>query len=177
MALIVEDGTGLANAESYGSVADADAYFAARGSPTTWTALLEPAKEQWLRQGTEFMDLEFGSRWKGRRVTQDQALDWPRWNVTDRDGFTIGSDTVPIQLARATFETAHRMAIDGSDLMPDLDTSANIKRERIEVGPIELDTTYAGSSDQQAQLVKIEKMIRDLVTFLGASGVAHNIRA
>ncbi len=36
MALIVEDGTGLANAESYLSVADADAYFLAHGNPSDW---------------------------------------------------------------------------------------------------------------------------------------------
>lgn len=177
MALIVEDGTGLVDAESYASEAAADLYFAARGNPLTWTTLTTAQKEQWLRQGTEFMDLEFGARWKGRRVTQLQALDWPRSGVNDESGFTIGSDSVPIQLERATIEMAHRQAIDQTDLMPDLDTSANIKRERLEVGPIELDTTYAGSSNQQAAFVKVEKMIRELVTFLGASGIAVNIRA
>jgi len=36
MAFVVEDGTGLANATSYLSVADADAYFADRNNPAAW---------------------------------------------------------------------------------------------------------------------------------------------
>ena len=39
MALIVEDGTGLANAESYVSVADATTYHTNYGN-TAWTAII-----------------------------------------------------------------------------------------------------------------------------------------
>lgn len=39
MALIFEDGTGRADADSYCSVADADAYLAARGRNATWATL------------------------------------------------------------------------------------------------------------------------------------------
>lgn len=44
MALEVEDGSGKANADSYISVADADAYFAARGI-TLWATMQEVEKE------------------------------------------------------------------------------------------------------------------------------------
>ena len=43
MALTVEDGTGLVNADAYISVADADTYFLASAN-ATWAAATSPAK-------------------------------------------------------------------------------------------------------------------------------------
>ena len=45
MALVVEDGTGLPDAESYVSVADCKSYLDARGR-TAWGQLTEPEQEQ-----------------------------------------------------------------------------------------------------------------------------------
>src|SRR5690606_27756416 len=77
MALIVEDGTGLPNAEAYISVADADSYFAKRGN-SAWAALTVDAKEVALRLGADYMAAVYGPRWCGERLTDTQALDWPR---------------------------------------------------------------------------------------------------
>jgi hypothetical protein len=56
MALIVEDGTGRADAESYVSVADADTYHANRGELRRGRrSAPPPSKEQLLRQATEYM--------------------------------------------------------------------------------------------------------------------------
>ena len=45
MAIIVEDGTGLANANSFISVAGADAYWAEVTTPALWNAANTAAKE------------------------------------------------------------------------------------------------------------------------------------
>ena len=66
MALIVEDGTGLETAESYASVAQADARLAALGM-TNWATLTTTEKEQALRRATVAMVQFFGGRWKGAR--------------------------------------------------------------------------------------------------------------
>lgn len=54
MTLVVEDGSIVSGAESYASVAQADAYFAARGI-TIWSPLLDAEKEQALRRATDYM--------------------------------------------------------------------------------------------------------------------------
>ena len=54
MSLIVEDGTGMETAESYASVAQADARLAALGM-TNWATLTTTEKEQALRRATVAM--------------------------------------------------------------------------------------------------------------------------
>jgi len=68
MPLIVEDNTGLANAESYISVADADVYLANMGR-TSWAAATTAAKEIALRKATQYIDTAYSFR--GARVRGD----------------------------------------------------------------------------------------------------------
>lgn len=77
MALIVEDGTGLPDAEAYASVAFCDDYFAARGN-TAWAAMGTPTKEAALRLGCDYMEAVYAQQWAGRRTSATQALSWPR---------------------------------------------------------------------------------------------------
>ena len=128
--LIVEDGSIVAGAESYCSVADADAYHTARGN-TAWTGE-NAAKEALLRKATDYMVQVYALRWKGDRVSEDQALDWPREGVV-AFGFEIPSDAMPEAVVKACAELALR-ALSG-DLTPDL--TRRTLREK--VGPIEVE--------------------------------------
>jgi hypothetical protein len=150
MALIVEDGTGKADAESYISVADATAYHAARGN-AAWAALASDAvREQMLRKATDYMEQAYSERWKGERATTDQALSWPRSGVHGVD-----SDVVPSAVSRACAELALR-AISG-DLAPDL--SGQVKSET--VGPISV--TYADGARQQVKFQAVDSMLSALL--------------
>ena len=72
MSLIVEDGSGLAAAESYISVVDADAHHASRGTAeASWVGLDTDIKEQCLRRATDFMLETYRGRWKGVMVKPD----------------------------------------------------------------------------------------------------------
>jgi hypothetical protein len=64
MALIVESGIGLPDAESYVSVAEADAYFAAYPNDA-WDGDINE-KEIAIRRATSDLDLVFGSELAGR---------------------------------------------------------------------------------------------------------------
>jgi hypothetical protein len=75
MTLIVEDGTGKPDAESYASAADLVMY--ARKFGVTIPAD-EVAQEALLRRSALAMD---GMSWKGRKMDGDQALAWPRRGV------------------------------------------------------------------------------------------------
>lgn len=127
MALIVEDGTGLANAESYVSVAEATTYHADRGN-AAWAAIAtDTIREQLLRKATNFMSQNYRMRWASFRVTVAQALDWPRAWVALRDApYGYGSfsayvpnNVVPVEVRRACAELA--LLANSGDLNPPLE--------------------------------------------------------
>lgn len=128
MPLVVEDGTGLANAESYISVADADARHAAFGN-SAWSGD-NAAKEAALRRATAYIEQTYRGRWTGRRMTSVQALSWPRYDVV-ADGFLVPSSVVPDDVANAVADLAARALT--SDLAPD-QTRGLIRKK---IGPIE----------------------------------------
>lgn len=166
MSLIVEDGTGLATAESYISVTAADTYFLNRNN-AVWAALQTPAKEAALRKATDYMLQAYRVRWAGMRNVATQALDWPRRYVPNRDvpqmygpspafyDFT----SVPVTVANACAELALRAS--AADLSPDL--TAQVKSES--VGPISV--VYADGARQDTHYKAIDAM---LAPFLKAGG-------
>lgn len=154
MALVVEDGTGLAAAESYASVAAADAYWSGRiHTPisSTWLIATTAQKESALREATSWLEAEFGQRWIGRRESAEQALSWPRTSsiadedgtypaLADAEGFTL--DPIPGELSAATISLAGS-ALQGSSgaspgsLLADASSAAGIKRQK--VGDVEVE--------------------------------------
>jgi hypothetical protein len=73
--LIIEDGTGKPDAESYASAADLVMYAVKFGVTIPAD---EPAQEALLRRSALAMN---GMTWKGRKMDSDQALAWPRRGV------------------------------------------------------------------------------------------------
>jgi len=75
MTLIIEDGTGKPDAESYASAEDLILYACRFGVAIPAD---EPAQEALLRRAALAMD---GMTWKGRKSNSEQALCWPRRSV------------------------------------------------------------------------------------------------
>lgn len=100
--LIVEDGTGLATANTYVSLADVELYFEDRGI-TAWTGT-DALKEAALIRATFALDGLYGTKWYGDRSSSTQALDWPRTNAWDKDGY--GLTGVPYKVVYACCEAA-----------------------------------------------------------------------
>ncbi len=111
MALTVETGTGLPNADSYITLADARIYAANYG-------LTLPANdaeaEIALRQGCQYIELQEG-RYSGSRVSTSQALAWPRADASNSVGVDYPDNAVPIQLGRAQVAAAAEFA-KGTDV-------------------------------------------------------------
>jgi len=150
MALEVEDGTGKSTAESYISVADASNYHTVRGN-TAWAALATDAlREAALRKATDFMRQVYRSRWQGYKVNEDQALDWPRYDV-EVEGYAIDSDIVPTEIKNACAELALRAS--AADLNPDL--TQGVAREK--VGQIEVE--YDKASPQFTRYRAIDALL------------------
>lgn len=74
MALTVEDGTGVANADSYVSLQDFRDYAAARGVSLPAE---DAAAEQKLRAAMDYLAM-YDRRLIGNKVAPDQDLSWPR---------------------------------------------------------------------------------------------------
>jgi len=164
MAIVIEDGTGKADAEAYISVADADAFHAARGN-NLWGTLSESEKEQSLRRGTDYLMGAYRLRWKGFRVSSIQSLDWPRVGVCV-DGYDVDSGNVPAAVSRACAEIAFKAA--QGELAEDLERG--IVREKI--GPME--TEYDKNSPQHKRYRSIDLM---LAPYLSGSGNISLVRA
>lgn len=168
MALVTEDGTGLATAESYQSVADADTYWSLRASDpqfATWDASSTAEKEEALRVSTQEVDAENSETWKGTKGSSAQALDWPRVNAFDANGYAFSSVALPTELVSYTAERAARYRSNIlTGLIPDVDAPAGgITREKLKAGPVELDTTYAGSASPIKQYPKLTALLSGLV--------------
>ncbi len=149
MALIVETGEGLPDADSYVSLDDAIAYHAAQGN-TAWAAatVTDEQREVALRRATAYVDSRY--RFRGSPLTVVQALEWPR----EGPGLIWPNRRV----IHATCELALR-ALAGP-LYADVAAEGRIKSET--VGPIKTDyaepvnggqTRYAVTDDLLAPLL------------------------
>src|SRR5512136_1405007 len=83
LTLVKEDGTGKADANSYASVTDGDAYFEGHLYATAWTAATSGTKAAALIMATRLVDTQF--QFNGFRAHETQALQWPRERCPDPD--------------------------------------------------------------------------------------------
>lgn len=172
MALVKEDGTGLPTANAYADASFADTYHASRGH-SAWTdaSITTADKDAALVRASDHIDRVYGRRFRGRKLTKDQAMEWPRTDAFDDDGFALnGTDAVPRQLQKATAEYALRALLvgvltpDGPPVVPaqslqlgatnvvSTDPTGAITSLREKVGPLEVRTTYATPKNESEML-------------------------
>lgn len=129
MALVVEDGTGIAGANSYVSAADCADYAATHGLTFTANAAGDAA----LVRGTDWLDATYISRWPGTRAHgRNQGLQWPRAGATDIEGYAIASTEVPMEVIDACCEAACREFKAAGSLAPDVTPNAIIQSASVE---------------------------------------------
>lgn len=109
MAIIVEDGTGLSNSNSYATIAESNTFLALNvNAGAYWEDLDEDIKTQVLIMATAYLDqLVY---WYGQKTVPASALRWPRENVKDLDGILIGENVIPQNLKRATVDLAYSLS-------------------------------------------------------------------
>lgn len=162
MALVVEDGTGLANADSLVSVSQIDAYSAAHYESThvlsiAWAALISGNKDIKARQGYAWMEEHLGRSWRGVRASDTQALDWPRADVEDIDGNALDNDEIPNAVQNLQCEMSMRAAYE--DIRPDLDEDAAKTQEAVSVGSLSVSTSYMGGATGEKDYVFARRMV------------------
>ena len=136
--LIVENGTGLTNANSYASVAEFKTYATDRGL-TESLALSDAVIESSLIKASDYLEANYYDAWKGTPTNIGQSLAWPRDGVYI-DGVLLADNVIPQKLKNANIELAIRAGA-GSELLPD--EGQRVKREKVDVLEVEYNENYS----------------------------------
>jgi hypothetical protein len=99
-------------ANSYVTVAEADAYFGAVLYADAWAAATATLKARALISATLRLEQE---EYLGRRTTEEQALAWPRVGVRGESGYIVQDDIVPTRIKRAQMKLA--LVLLGEDIL------------------------------------------------------------
>lgn len=137
MTLIIEDGSIVANADSYINVADTitflNSYYSEYDEEAAaFLGLSTSRQEVILRQSTYVLDRRYRERWKGYKNVQTQSLDWPRSDVNDEDGWAIPTDSIQRRILRAEVEIAKRVA-NSVDIFEDQSRGGRVQSEKVDV--------------------------------------------
>lgn len=167
MALIVEDGTGLAQADSLFSLAEADLYFSERAVPA-WGAATIGAKEAAARQAADYLGFAYG--WRGERAWLRQRLCWPR------TGFDL---ILANQVPREVREAAMLLALEAlsTSLLQERPTERIVESEMRELAGVgRTETRFAvprAEGSNVPRFANVDALLADLITGLrSARGVA-----
>lgn len=144
---------GGASANSYVTVAEADAYFATSFGRTAWGSASAANKEIVLIESTRLLDLLVS--WKGYVKSDTQALRWPRTYVPNIDGRYISDSIVPKDVKNAVFELAYSLLSNGG-----FQASEN-ELAKVKVGPVSIDFSDTVKSNG------LPKMVRDMIARWG----------
>lgn len=189
VAIVVEDGTGLANSNSYAAVGDADTYFTNVGNASWFTdpsgnPVTSDAKASALIRATKWLDGRYRGRYPGyRTIGRAQALEWPRVGAYTYDpdngrsnayagglgyyqssqylfGYNyLASNIVPREIIAATFEGAARELGTYGALAPDLERGGAI--HQIKAGTAEV--TYEAGANPNTLFQVVDLILASLL--------------
>lgn len=169
--LIVENGSGLPNANSYCDLDYALEYCTMKGY-TSWQSLSETQQKVFIIRGTEFVDNFYN--WRGRKGTSSQALSFPRIDLYDDDQYLIHG--IPEKLKKACLEAAFLNSTSGSDtLFTTKDENGAIKRQKVD----SLEVEYFSNQQNETNQTTVDytsiydilnKLLKGLYKEKGATG-------
>lgn len=119
------------DANSYASVAEADAYHETHLYASAWTSETDERKKAALVWATRMLDNEL--EFNGWPTTVEQKLRWPRQGIWTRDNIDVDEDTIPEFVQFATAELARLLLVQDRTAEPDTKGFSAIR-----VGPISL---------------------------------------
>ena len=165
MALTVETGEGLANAESLVTLAEVRAFALSRGQTVSAT---DTTLEAQIRLAHDYL-LANEFRLTGCRKTRDQTLSYPRENYT-LYGHIVASGTIPQGIKNVISQLVIESA--NIDLLPSTDGKVVVSET---VGPIS--TTYAagGVAGGHPTLPRVEALLAPFLSG-GLSGALTSVR-
>jgi len=161
MALIVEDGSGVAGANSYSDRADYVAYAASVGITIPGDASADAE----LIKAAEYID-RHEARLKGTRANRDQAMAFPRFGLVI-DNWYWNADEIPrqVRLCQWAFALDIHAGIDLYNRPANPNLVA--KAERVE-GAVSVQYAVKDGADQKATRTSTgDALLRSLLRFNG----------
>ena len=147
---------GGTSSDSYGTLADYEAYVVANIDPNFNGHGHDSTHEMHLRRAAQYLDRNYN--WIGQQQYQFQARDWPRLTLQLVDGWPIDPDTIPTAIIHAQFEVAYALETAGINPFATL-TEGSVKRTRAKAGPVESETEYQ-SARTLPRIVAIEGLVK-----------------
>lgn len=161
MAIVVEDGSGKADANSFVTVDEADDFWSLRSDPD-WAGAEVPEKEAALVNAADY--LGFAYTWRGQPRLTTQALCWPRSGATYANGEVVDPTTVPVAVQRAAILLA-REALS-TDLLRQTSDNETLTKESVQVGNISQSREFdRGTSGPNLKtFLPIDAVLADLLS-------------
>ena len=155
MTLIVEDGSVVANANSYISLEDARAFLESIGYALN---VDDDIARQQLVRGFNYVN-SFEDRYQGFRVSAVQTGSFPRIGVC-LNGFPIASDSIPTDLINAQSLAAYEENQESGSLFPS-GSQQTITSEEV-VGAIKVSYADNGISSNSKSFSYINSLLNGL---------------
>ena len=158
MALIIEDGSIVANANSLATVAEARAYLEAGGVYTTGDT--DTVVEQWLIRGLRALCSRYEPSLSGYRVDSTQLWCVPRISMYAH-GFLIASDTVPDDFKHAQILFGYKSK--DTDLSPDLEQGKFVTKTKDKVSVLETEIEYSEPDNVSGERLPIFTEVEEIL--------------
>lgn len=166
LSMVVEDGTGFVDSNSYVELSEADDYWELRND-ASWAALSDDAKTAALVQAAQYLDYVY--RWIGDRYSSTQAMSWPRVVFFDADFRAMYANVIPQRIKDAQCELAREAAINGT-LLAAQDRGGRVQNETL--GP--LSVTYFADAEAKREFPLVDAILADLIAGTTGGGLTLN---
>ena len=195
MALTVEDGSLVAGANSFVSIADADTFFTDRVDPV-WTNASPnnvDNKTRALILASDYLMQKYRMRWNGSIVDATQALSWPRRGVAVPDFFDpfysqpnvplnfqntyfIGEDVIPVEVKEAQMLLARAQMDSTGAVTLTLQTPIGRTTKREKAGALEVEYMTPAEGASATQTTEYWDAMQRIAPFLNpAYGISGRL--
>ena len=160
MAATINATLSSASANSYVTLAEADAYFETVPDATTWDNKLDDARNRALIAATRWID---SFVFYGDRCDHGQALKFPRNNY-QVDDVELACSAIPNNIKYAQYELARALANDTDAMTGNVGTNGNIAEAKLG----DLEVKYNLASQGTGSVNNIMDVYPWLQSYLGA---------
>lgn len=158
--IIVEDGSGIENANSYVSSTDVDSYCDAMNY-TDWNTPDDGDKaDGCILRAMRYIE---ANNFIGTKSQTTNNLEWPREDAYDRNGILIDDDSIPLKIKDAVCEAAYQENVSSWSLQPNI-SAGNMKKE--EYGSVSFEY-FESQNTQKPVFPSITGILKGLIQSSG----------
>ena len=159
--LIVEYGTGVANANSYLSIDEFVDFAELLGYDPE--IIPQERLEKRMMRATLIIDSRYRDDFPGKRATFEQGLEWPRVDAYYVDYYPIDVDVVPKEIKMALVETVFLLE-QGRNLQPVVEKQGAIAMERVKADVIEEEVRYHSEAERMTEIYTVVEDVLSRIT-------------